>query len=122
MKLTYRGVQYNEVNRCCLTSIVLKSKKDIIYRGNGCKTRINPKFPWLKYIKQLFCHSEVKPIFDPITLWYDHKREFLKDCWHLDDVETLELAWDLTIQIETAKTLKPKQKTKLKYRGVTYYR
>ncbi|MEM9508966.1 MAG: DUF4278 domain-containing protein [Cyanobacteria bacterium P01_E01_bin.35] len=122
MKMTYRGVEYNEENRCLLTSTVAKSKQEIVYRGNSPKARLNPKFPYLKYLKQLFRKSEVKPIFDPITFWYNHKREFVEDCWNLDNVEKLNLAWDLTRKIEQAKALKLKQKTKLKYRGVTYYR
>lgn len=122
MKLIYRGVQYNEENKPFVSSVLEARNKEIIYRGNSPKARINPKFPCLRYIKQLFHKSELKPILDPITLWYDHKREFIKDCWNLDDVEKLDCAWDLTIQIERAKALKPKQKTKLKYRGVTYYR
>ena len=123
MKLNYRGVRYNnEENPYLSTSPVETKKKEIVYRGHSLRARINPKFPWISYIKQLFYQSEVKPIFDPITFWYDHKREFLNDCWNLDDVEKLDRAWDLTIQIERAKTFKPKPKIKLKYRGVTYYR
>ncbi|MDJ0647654.1 MAG: DUF4278 domain-containing protein [Xenococcaceae cyanobacterium MO_188.B19] len=122
MKLTYRGVQYKEKNQCLLTSLVETRKKEIVYRGNSAKARINPKFPWLLYIKQLFYKSEVKPIFDPITFWYNHKREFLQNCFYLDDLERLDRAWDLTIKIEKAQVLKSQQKTKLKYRGVTYYR
>ena len=99
-----------------------KPKKDIVYRGNSLKNRINPKFPWLKYVKQLFQNSESRPVFDPITFWYEHKRKFLADCWRLDDMERLDAAWDLTLQIEKSKAFKRKQKTKLKYRGVTYYR
>ncbi len=122
MKLTYRGIQYSEKNSCLVTSLVETRNKEIVYRGNSPRARINPKFPWLRYIKQLFCQSEVPPIFDPITFWYNHKREFLEDCWHPDDVEKLNRLWDLTLQTERTKVLKPKGKTKLKYRGVTYYR
>lgn len=120
MKLIYRGIPYNDKNRrvSIIPSVV---NQEIVYRGNSSKARINPKFPWLKYIKQLF-QSESKPVFDPITFWYNHKREFVKDCWYLSNAEKLELAWDLTLKIERAKALKSKQKTKLKYRGVTYYR
>lgn len=121
MKLTYRGVQYSEKNQHSIALIKEAYNKEIIYRGNSPQARINPNFPWLRYIKQLFNRSESKPIFDPITFWYNHKREFVEDCWYLDDVEKLNLAWNLTIQIERTK-LKPKQKTKLKYRGVTYYK
>ena len=120
MKLTYRGVQYSEKNQH-YTALIKEANKEIIYRGNSPQARINPKFPWLRYIKQLFNRSESKPIFDPIAFWYNHKREFIEDCWYLDDIEKLYLAWNITIQIERAK-LKPKQKTKLKYRGVTYYK
>ncbi len=122
MKLTYRGVEYNEVNPYRSTSLIEARKKEIVYRGNSPGGQINPKFPWLKYIKQLFSKPKIKQIFDPITFWYNHKREFLQDCWCLDDVEKLELAWDLTLKIEIARELKRKQKVKLKYRGVTYYR
>lgn len=122
MKLTYRGVQYNET-RDFSSSLASKSK-DLIYRGNSASGRINPKFPWLRYIKQLFAKSESRPVFDPITFWYDHKREYIEDCWCLSNTEKLELAWDLTMKIEQAKAVdaKPKMKTKFKYRGVTYYR
>lgn len=122
MKLTYRGVQYNEEKRDISASAVAAEKKELIYRGNSSKARINPRFPWLKYIQQLFNKSKSQSVFDPITFWYDHKRQFLEDCLHLDDIEKLNRAFDLTLQIERAKATKPKQKTKLKYRGVTYYR
>lgn len=122
MKLTYRGIQYNEEKRDISASAVAVEKKELIYRGNSSKARINPRFPWLKYIQQLFNKSKSQSVFDPITFWYDHKRQFLKDCLHLDDIEKLNRAFDLTLQIERAKATKPKQKTKLKYRGVTYYR
>lgn len=119
MKLTYRGVQYQEENRNFLTPVAPENK-NLIYRGNSLKARINPKFPWLRYIKQLFRKSESKPVFDPITFWYDHKRKFIKECWHIDDIEQLDRAWGLTLQIE-AKSVKSKP-IKLKYRGITYYR
>ena len=120
MKLTYRGIPYNEDRS--VSTIAPIENREIIYRGNSSKARINPRFPWLGYIKQLFNKSETKPVFDPITFWYDHKREFIEDCWHLDDIEKLDRAWNLTLQIEQTKALKPQQKTQLKYRGVTYYR
>ena len=120
MKLTYRGIQYSEEKQHSVTSIVEASNQEVIYRGNSVKATINPKFPWLRYLKQLFCQSESKPIVDPIAFWYNHKREFIEDCWRVDDIEKLNLAWDLTLQAERAKALKPKQKIKLKYRGVTY--
>lgn len=122
MKLTYRGIQYSEEIEQLSTLAITTEKKEIIYRGNSPKAKINPKFPWIKYIKQLFCQSESRPVFDPITFWYDHKREFIEDCWFSEDVKKLDRAWNLTLQIERAKALKSKQKTKLKYRGVTYYR
>ena len=122
MKLTYRGVQYQEENQNFSTSVVPQGNKEIIYRGNSPKARINPKFPWFRYIKQLFYTSKSRPVFDPITFWYEHKREFIEDCWFSGDVKKLDRAWDLTLQIERTKALKSKQKTQLKYRGVTYYR
>lgn len=122
MKLTYRGIQYSEDKQHSSALISATTNKEIIYRGNSPKARINPNFPWLRYINQLLHRSESKPIVDPITFWYDHKREFLKDCWRLSDLAKLDRAWNLTIQIERAKALKSKQKTKLKYRGVTYYK
>ena len=122
MKLTYRGVPYNEKNQTVLTTALPVRNYEIIYRGNSSKARINPKFPWLGYIKQLFRKSESRPVLDPITFWYDHKRKFLEDCWHLDDIEKLNRAWNLTLQLEQTKALKSKPKIQLKYRGVTYYR
>ncbi len=110
MKLTYRGVQYSEENRGSLIPALEVERKEIIYRGNSPKPRISPKFPWLGYIKQLFCKSESRLVFDPITFWYNHKREFVEDCWRLSDVEKLDRAWDLTLQIERNKALNPKQK------------
>lgn len=121
MKLIYRGVEYNEAN-LYRSTLIEASKKEIVYRGNSPRGKINPNFPWSRYIKQLFSKPEIKQIFDPITFWYNHKREFLQDCWYLDDIEKLEQAWDLTLKIEIARELKSKQKIKLKYRGVTYYR
>lgn len=120
MKLTYRGVPYDEEHQALIAPAVTVENREIIYRGNSLKARINPKFPWLKYIKQLFHKSESR-LFDPITFWYNHKREFIQDCWHLDHVEKLDRAWNLTLQVERSKALK-QQKTKLKYRGVTYYK
>lgn len=120
-KLTYRGVPYSEKALKVALPTAESETDNIIYRGNSVKGKINPKFPWLKYIKQLFGYSESRPIFDPITLWYNHKRLFLEDCLHNADVEQLERCWTLTLKIELGKTLEAKPKTKLKYRGVTYY-
>ena len=122
MKLTYRGVQYQEENQNSTSLVVPTGNKEIIYRGNSPRARINPKFPWFRYIKQLFHKSDSRPVFDPITFWYDHKREFIEDCWLSEDVRQLARSWDLTLQIESTKGLKSQQKTKLKYRGVTYYK
>lgn len=119
MTLTYRGIPYKEESRNFSASTAIVEKKEIVYRGNSSKTIINPKFPLLKYIKQLLPISESKPVFDPITFWYDHKREYIKDYWRLSNSEKLELAWNLTMQIEQAKASKSKP-NKLKYRGVTY--
>jgi len=121
VKLTYRGIQYNEENQQLLASSIDTVDKEIIYRGNSRLGRISPNFPWLGYVKQLFHRSESKPIFDPVTFWYNHKREFVEDCWHLDNREKIAIAWNLTIRLERAK-LKPKQITRLKYRGVAYYK
>ena len=122
MKLTYRGVQYQEENQNSTTLVVPTGNKEIIYRGNSPRAITNPKFPWLRYIKQLFNKSDSRPVFDPITFWYDHKREFLEDCWLSEDVTKLDRAWDLTLQIESTTGLKSQQQIKLKYRGVTYYK
>ena len=121
MKLTYRGVQYGEENQQLLASSVENADEEIIYRGNSRFGSINPNFPWSGYVKQLVCRSEFKPIFNPIAFWYDHRREFIENCWHLDNREKIAIAWSLAVRTERAK-LKPKQKTKLKYRGVTYYK
>ena len=121
MKLIYRGIEYSEENQQLLASSVDTIDKEIIYRGNSRLGRINPNFPWLLYVKQLFHRSESKPVFDPITFLYNHKREFVEDCWHLDNREKIAIAWNLTIRLERAK-LKSQQKTRLKYRGVTYYK
>lgn len=121
MTLTYRGVRYPEDHH----EIALATpaiKKEMIYRGVPLKPRCNPKFPWLSYIKQLLRKSESRPVLDPITFWYNHKRKFVEDCWRLDDLEKLEQAWDLTVHAESVEVAKTKPKTKLKYRGVTYYR
>ncbi len=122
MKLTYRGVQYSEEIAPVSQSTTPLAKKNIVYRGNSPQGRINPRFPFVQYIKQLFDKSESKPVLDPITFWYNHKRAFLDDCLLTDNLENLNRSWNLTKQIEFSKALKPKQKTKLKYRGVTYYR
>ena len=121
MKLTYRGVQYQEEKHNLSTSAIVPKNKEIIYRGNSSKARINPKFPWLQYIKQLFDKSESRSL-DPISFWYKHKRKFIEDCWRFDDLEKLDRAWYVTLQLERTKLSKSKLKTKLKYRGVTYYR
>ena len=121
MKLTYRGIQYNESKNFCALTLETNNK-EIIYRGNSSKGRINPKFPWLDYTKQLFFNPKSKPIFDPIAFWYVRKREFLEECWHFGDIDRLNIAWNITIQIEKNKALRSKPKTKLKYRGVTYYK
>lgn len=120
MKLVYRGVEYNDVNPNS-TSVAIKNQ-EVIYRGNSSKAKINPKFPWLKYIKQLLYKSQSKPVLDPITFWYNHRREFLENCWYSDIVKKLERSWSLTLQIERTKTVASKLKTQLKYRSVTYYR
>lgn len=121
MKLIYRGVQYSEDDRKPRWTERV-DREDIVYRGNTLKPKINPKFPWLKYVKQLFDRSQRQPVFDPITFWYERKRQFLDQCWYLGDREKLDRAWDLTLEIERTKAAKPKSTTQLKYRGVTYYR
>ena len=120
MKLTYRGIQYDEKDRNSLISAGI-ANKEIIYRGNSSKAGINPVFPLMKYIKHLFSKPSSKTVFDPIAFWYEHKREFLEYCWCLDQIE-LDRCWDLTLQAARTKALKSQQKTELKYRGVTYYR
>lgn len=120
MKLTYRGRQYEENQQHCLTPAAI-AKNKMIYRGNSLSAGISPKFPWMKYIKYLFSKSSSDAVFDPIAFWYDHKREFLEDCWYWKNRE-LDRCWDLTSEIEKNKPSKSQQKIKLKYRGVTYYR
>ncbi len=124
MKLTYRGVQYSEEISPISQPATSLANKNIVYRGNSPQGRIinNTRYPLITYIKQLFDKSESKPVFDPITFWYNHQRAFLDDCLLADNLAKLDRCWNLTKQIELSKTLKPKQKTKLKYRGVTYYR
>ena len=123
MKLTYRGVQYSEEIFPTSQSATPLANKNIVYRGNSPQGRmINTRFPLVPYIKQLFYKSESKPVFDPITFWYNRQRAFLDDCLLADNLEKLNRCWNLTKQSEFSKALKPKQKTKLKYRGVTYYR
>lgn len=120
MKLTYRGIQYDEKDWNSLISAGI-ANKEIIYRGNPLEAGINSKFPLIKYIKQLLNKPKANTVFDPIAFWYEHKREFLEYCWRLDQIE-LNRCWDLTLQAERTKALKSQQKTKLKYRGITYYR
>ena len=119
MKLTYRGGRYSEDGHF-LTLLAETTNKEITYRGNSPKGRIKPGFPLLKYAKQLFIKSE--RVFNPIAFWYNHKREFIADCWYLADVDKLDRSWNLTIQLEMLKALKSQPKVKLKYRGVTYYK
>ena len=115
MKLTYRGIEYQEGR----STLPVVENKDLVYRGHSTTAKINPKFPWLGYVKQLFPKPESKPVFDPIAFWYEHKRRFIEHCWHLEDLKRLNLAWNLTRQIEAKVQAQP---IKLKYRGVTYYR
>ena len=123
MKLTYRGVQYSEEISPISQSATPSDNKNIIYRGNSPQGRIiNTIFPLVSYIKQLFNKSESKSVFDPITFWYNRQRLSLDDYLLADNVEKLNRCWKLTKQIEVSKALTSKQKTKLKYRGVTYYR
>ena len=120
-RLVYRGIEYQEPVSL-LTLTTASDDKELIYRGNSPQPRINLRFSWFPYIKQLFSKSEAKPILDPISFWYNRQREFIQDCWNLDDeVEKLNRSWSLTQKIELATALKAKPKTKLKYRGVTYY-
>lgn len=120
MKPTYREVRHSEDSHF-LTLLAETTNKEITYRGNSPKGRIKPGFPWLKYTKQLFIKSDTR-ILNPTTFWYNHKREFIADCWYLADIDKLDRAWNLTIQLEMLKTLKSQPKVKLKYRGVTYYK
>ncbi len=123
MKLTYRGVEYSEEISPSSQSATSLTNKNIIYRGNSPQGRIiNTRFPLVPYIKQLFNKSKSKPVFDPITFWYNYQRAFLDDCLLADNLEKLNRCWNLNKQSKPSKALKPKQKTKLKYRGVTYYR
>ena len=118
MKLTYRGIQYSEEIPQILTAV---EHKEITYRGNSTRSRMNSKFPWIKYITQLVHKSESRSVYDPITFWYNHKRQFLEFCCSIDDVARLNEALNITLQIERTKALKQKPKTQLKYRGVVYY-
>ncbi|MBW4534324.1 MAG: DUF4278 domain-containing protein [Pleurocapsa minor HA4230-MV1] len=120
MKLTYRGIQYDREKQNFLTSTDVV-KNEIIYRGNSLEANIDHRFPLIKYIKQLLNKSRSQTVFDPVAFSYEHKREFLEACWYLENKE-LNRCWDLTLQIEKTKALKAQQKTKLKYRGLTYYR
>ena len=144
MKLTYRGIQYDEKDQNFLTSTGA-TKTGIIYRGNSFEAEIGPKFPWIKYIKQLSNKSRSQTVFDPIAFWYKHKREFLEACWYLNNREC-DRCWNFTLQMERTKALKSRQvsgatpmsfthldkgdsvrrmyahQDKLKYRGITYYR
>lgn len=122
MKLTYRGVQYSEKTPQISPAAPTLTKKKVIYRGNSPKGRIDPRFPLMQYIKQIFHKSESKPVFDPITFWYDHKRKFLDDCLVSENLEKLDRCWHLKTSSEIKQALETKQKIKLKYRGVTYYR
>ncbi|MEM8830821.1 MAG: DUF4278 domain-containing protein [Cyanobacteria bacterium P01_G01_bin.19] len=121
MELIYRGIGYKEKKQDCLILSSRTIDNRIIYRGNSPKAIIKPSFPWLSYVKQLF-KSKAGVVFDPITFWYDHKREFVKDCWRLGDVERLNDAWKLTAQMEAERALKSPHKIKLKYRGIVYYK
>ena len=122
MKLTYRGVQYQEENQNFSTLRIPEGNNEIIYRGNSTRGRINPRFPWVQYIKQLFYKSGSRQVFDPIAFWYNHKRKFIEDCWFSEDIKQLDRAWNLTLQIDSKTKLKSKQKIQLKYRGVIYYK
>jgi len=122
MKLTYRGVRYSEKAPQISTSATILTKKKIIYRGNSPKGKINPRFPLMQYLKQIFRKSKSRPFFDPITFWYDHKREFLDDCLLSENLEKLDRSWHLTTPSEIKQALTTKQKTKLTYRGIIYYR
>jgi hypothetical protein len=117
MQLTYRGIPYRE--KVTQLPTPASENQEIIYRGNSPQASLNPKFPWLKYIQQLFNKSPDKPVFDPITFWYNHKRQFLEDCWDKDKIQQLHHAWNLSIKSDKALPAKPK--TQFKYRGVTYY-
>ncbi|ELS03523.1 hypothetical protein Xen7305DRAFT_00032470 [Xenococcus sp. PCC 7305] len=122
MKLTYRGVQYSEETPQISQPATTLANKRIIYRGHSPKGKINPRFPLISYIKQLFNKSEVRPVYDPITFWYDHKREFLDDCLASENLDKLDRCWGLITKTELSQALQAKKKIKLKYRGVTYYR
>lgn len=129
MQLTYRGIKYSSNNSTVSTPIE-ENDCQIIYRGQSVKAAIAPKFPFLNYFKQLFSHGETKPVFAPMIFWYKHKKQFLENCWQLDEIEQLDLCWKITLKIERERALKRDRSLhnegdrpiKLKYRGVTYYR
>ena len=123
MELIYRGIKYSSNNSTVLKSTP-KDKYRIADREQSDKAAINPKFPLLKYCKQLFSSWE-SPVFNPIKFWYQHKSQYLENCWQLDIIKQLNCDWEISLKTKPQSPLKPNytdRPIKLKYRGVTYYR
>lgn len=118
MELVYRGVKYQTNN---LRFHPLKTKKRSLSKRNTSETAIAYKFPLIQYCKQLF-GNRGSIIFSPELFWHQHQSQFLEGCWRLSMVEQLESSWEVTLKMEFAQALKKKTPSKLKYRGVTYYR
>ncbi|MGF1479391.1 MAG: DUF4278 domain-containing protein [Cyanophyceae cyanobacterium] len=119
MKLIYRGVPYSGDEPKSASGVAVGDRP--AHCQGYVKATIKPHFPLFKYLKQLFQRSEAKPVIDPVTFWYGHKRQYLNFCLLLNELEVLERCWYLTLS-KAQKTAKPAQPIQLKYRGVTYYR
>lgn len=138
MELIYRGIKYTAEDPK-LPAKTGEADNNKISRRQSNQIKISPNFPLFGYLKQIFSRSEPKPVFDPITFWYMHKRKYLETCWPLDERDKFERCWELTLKVQSPSLLRGnlipspdslEQKThqksdrpiKLKYRGVTYYR
>lgn len=121
MELIYRGIKYI-ADDPKLPARISEADNNKINSRQSNQVRINANFPLFGYLKQLFSRSNSKPVFDPISFWYIHKRKYLETCWPLDEREKFERCWELTLESKPATNQKRDRPIKLKYRGVTYYR
>ena len=118
MELIYRGIKYKSNNLAVLNS---SEKKQTIYRRKSIKPVENPKFPIVKYCKQLFYSNKLVVCYR-IKFWNRRKSQHIENCWKIDVAKQLDLCWNTTLYIEKIEPLPKTSPIKLKYRGVSYYR
>lgn len=120
MELIYRGIKYQN-DSTEFHQLIKNNHLPIIY----CKKRIRNitknRFPVTKYCQQLFSKKK-SFVLSPVKFHYEHQIQLLENCWRIDMIIILNFCWQATIIMEMERNLRNDARTKLKYRGVSYYK